>query len=821
MREVTRCLLGAATNEQDVAAAYRAEIVHWTGATITSPVHGDGCASWTAAGRDLCLWMEFKDDRDLKDRREFCAVLAQVVHYLRKVADSGTALPHAILVADRNEYALVGLNVLRNFLDWPGVRWDLAPSTGDPVLRQALVDGINTLPWVHDVGTHSDFRALLDDVDALARGVDSCIEPTTKNLQALYEDWTGQVLRDTNLSPHEVVDVFYRWLLYPSDVVWRPEAPRELILRDYADPVRVDPDGLKRFLSRYRQGVNPAHREEFWPLKDVLLQDETRRRQGAYYTPRAWAQEAHRVLDGVLGSNWRQDCVVWDPAAGTCNLERDFLFERLFLSTLEAPDVTTMLRRGEHPGARIFRWDFLNPDDPERGYLPKKVEAELRALAKEGRRLVFLMNSPYAEDGVVGATGETRAKVADTAVAEDLRELRMGRASRQLYAQFMLRCAELARETDFKSYTVALFSKPTFMTSRSFGKFRAWWYGRHVFRGGFIFRSSHFKGLSNRWGVSFTVWDSSGMTPPDAELELAVLDMKGGKVVEMGRKALYNSDGREAGSWVSVPHANLSDTPKFSSGLKVHETTYKGGQNPRSLGVLCNMSNNVYDSAQGVNLRPGKPPRTGQGHTDILPANFRRVVALFAARKLVTGTWLNDKDEYLVPSESAPEYARWVDDCHVWMLLHPSNNCTAMRDVPYKGRNWKIDNNLFWIPRGEALAAFDRSRCHGLYTDAKVAEKAGYEPYLAGQLPGLRLSEVASEVLDKLGKLWLHSLGYREQFAAEHPELHLLAWDAGVYQLKHLFREKFPLEWEELRAAWRHLGDRLRPGVYDYGFLRR
>ena len=39
--------------------------------------------------------------------------------------------------------------------------------------------------------------------------------------------------------------------------------------------------------------------------------------------------------------------------------------------------------------------------------------------------------------------------------------------------------------------------------------------------------------------------------------------------------------------------------------------------------------------------------------------------------------------------------------------------------------------------------------------------------------------------------------------------------------MKHLWRDMFPTEWEELRQAHRSLADKLRPGVYDLGWLKR
>ena len=52
------------------------------------------------------------------------------------------------------------------------------------------------------------------------------------------------------------------------------------------------------------------------------------------------------------------------------------------------------------------------------------------------------------------------------------------------------------------------------------------------------------------------------------------------------------------------------------------------------------------------------------------------------------------------------------------------------------------------------------------------------------------------------------------------PDLHLHAHDAGVYQLKHLWREFFPEKWKEMVEAHRALALALRDGVYQYGFLK-
>jgi len=69
--------------------------------------------------------------------------------------------------------------------------------------------------------------------------------------------------------------------------------------------------------------------------------------------------------------------------------------------------------------------------------------------------------------------------------------------------------------------------------------------------------------------------------------------------------------------------------------------------------------------------------------------------------------------------------------------------------------------------------------------------------------------------------LLVETLPHRESCATSRPELHLMAHDAGLYQLKTLFREVAPMAWKTLQIAFKALSDRLRPGVMDHGFLLR
>jgi len=823
--------------EKDVENAYR-EAIHKgrPEATLTSPHGTDGYALWS----NVRLLLEAKFDLDFKSRVPVCNTLGQCILYLKRFEASGEPIPNVILVADKNECFVLSTVALKGFLDLP-LDWTVAPSSGNPDLTKALVSGLNILPYVYDVDDHFRFRDVLDKVDALAEGEQHSVKATLTNIGAIFTYWEDRVFGSSGkMTAVEQVDVFLKCLFQPTDVFLHPKKIGVLVVPGYPDGVPVSAEQYKSFFNHFEQGYKPSEIEAFYANKDRLIEDDARRRQGAFFTPALWVAEAHKTIEGVLGPNWRDECIVWDPAAGTGNLTRDYKFADLIISTAEAPDVAVIKAQGYNPGAEVFQFDFLNPevwspfleDQGKVNEIPETARKRLEAAAKAGKRLVVLMNPPYGTANNAGANGTSKAGIATTVVNGLMKKAKLGAPSQQLYAQFMYQASRLAVQYGFTKHTIALFSKPTFMSSGSYKPFRHWWYGRYEAKAAFLFQASHFADVSGAWGISFTVWcreASPDKTDLKGTIQCSLLDEPKGTfaVQAIGTKALYNSDDREASKWVREPLGKLKgmDAPQMSSGLKVKEKG-RGSLVPGALLFFGNNANNLQDS--GTLVYNVSSADTRNNGLSVLPTNWRRAVALYGARKLVAGDWINDKDEYLIPTPSEG-YEQWVSDAHVYAILHNSNNCTAMRNVPYKGKNWTIHNHFFWLDHANALAALDTPATANLYRDAKANPSkdvfgndvaSSPDPYMAHALRyQVTLSPEARTVLHKLDALWTLSLPHREAYAAGKPELHLMAWDAGVYQLKHCWRDLFPVEWKDLQVSFKALADKLRPGVYDHGFL--
>lgn len=849
--------LDASRVEKDVENAYRAEVsarrddVEWS-----SPHGTDGLAAWTAGTppRSVRLLLEAKYDLDFKQRGPVCSVLGQLILYLKRFESAGGAMPNVLLVGDRNECFVLATDAVRGFLGLP-IDWNVAPSAGSPELTRALVSGFNLLPYVYDVNGDLDFGDVLAKVETLAAGNEHRVRATRSNLGAIFIYWRDNVFRGTgksSLTPTEQVDVFLRCLFHPDEV--RPHATKRGVLSvpGYDDgAVLINADQYQSFFAHFEQGYKPSEVESFYADKDRLVEDDARRRQGAFFTPRLWVDEAHKELDRALGTNWRRECIVWDCAAGTGNLTRDYNdWGCLISSTAERPDVNVMREQG-WGGQYVFQYDFLNDNarspffalDDGDNRVPSRVDKALRDAAKAGKRLVFFMNPPYGTASNAGTQeGDHKAGIATTSVNLQMKSDGVGGAQ-QLYAQFMYRCATLCDAYDFSKATIAVFSKPTFMCSGSYASFRNFWYRKFTYASGMLLRASHFADVSGRWGVVFSVW-SEGSTKRTS-LTTSLMEVENFSIVKVCDKSFYSSEGVEASKWVREHNSGLKtvDAPQMSSGLIIKQkgpTSVVKGQ----LGFMVSAGNNIMESGTGVWICSEAGVKgNAQAGLSLMPGmSYRRCVALFSARKLVAGNWINDKDEYLAPTpkvEASAAYNRWVDDCHVYALIHGSNNCTAMRDVQYKGKSWRIKNHWFWRTRADALAVLDKRETSAIYRDCKAEPTKKNDrnhftgeataqpwdvtgdPYFAHVLPSLNLSADARNVLDLLDALWLKSLPLRESYAAGKPELHLGSYDAGVYQLKHLWRELFPTEYAELMAAHKALAARLQDGVYDHGFLLR
>jgi hypothetical protein len=209
------------------------------------------------------------------------------------------------------------------------------------------------------------------------------------------------------------------------------------------------------------------------------------------------------------------------------------------------------------------------------------------------------------------------------------------------------------------------------------------------------------------------------------------------------------------------------------------------------------------------------------GKTFINEKNFVKCMNLFTSRRLISGqysNWINDKDEYLAPNEQHPDYEQFSRDSIVYSLFNNSSQQSSLRQVTYKDKLWDIKNEFFWMSKEEMMELANNTNYTELYNDARTDNNRYVYNLLFGeQNIHDQLSPDAKLVLDKATELTKKSMLVRKLYADDHN--HLNSWDAGYAQLKLVWKEYFPDEFKEFRQLYKNLEDRMRPLVYELGFL--
>jgi hypothetical protein len=173
-------------------------------------------------------------------------------------------------------------------------------------------------------------------------------------------------------------------------------------------------------------------------------------------------------------------------------LTRDYQFKELYVSTLNQSDIDTANQMGYNPEAVKFQYDFLNDDYT-------KLPEGLRKAIEEGRKIIVLMNPPYATSNVAGNKGLEKTGTSQTKINQEMKsEGIWGKSSQQLYGQFLYRVNKL-------NLDVCLFSKPNFMTGSSFKSFRKEFLNNYEFKNGFVMDAAQFADVES-WPLTFTIF---------------------------------------------------------------------------------------------------------------------------------------------------------------------------------------------------------------------------------------------------------------------------------------------------------------------------
>ena len=293
------------------------------------------------------------------------------------------------------------------------------------------------------------------------------------------------------------------------------------------------------------------------------------------------------------------------------------------------------------------------------------------------------------------------------------------------------------------------------------------------------------------------------------------------EMVLKGTKTIYNIDnGITASEWVRKEvkgkKANR-DLPKLSSALEVKQNGYSK-LCEGAFGYFLNNGNNIRYN--GTNVAIFSSCFSGKSGLSVIPENLLKVCSLFTSRRLVEGNWVNWYDEYLAPNEEHDQFEQFKYDSLILSLFDSKSQQSSLRQIEYKDKLWDIKNEFFWMSADRMKQLADENGYDNLYNDARTSSDRHVYKLLFGEERIYdKLSDDAKAVLDKATELVEQSMTLRQVMADDYN--HLDSWDAGYAQLNLVWKEYYEDDCKEFRQLYKNLEDRMRPLVYELGFLMK
>ena len=803
----------SATEERQVEDVYNKGIkTYFSDAEITYPFKCDGFVDTKDGNKILRLIIEYKYDEDLASKTGRAKVLIQVVHYLKKFEENGEILPNVCLVGDVNECFVLHTNPLLKYLD-ADCDWSIAPSKAygadiDTMLAIAEDDEIN--PFVFCVDENFSFKAVADKIRDLIHDINRYVRVTEHNIATIYNYFLTKVIKKTkSINANDTVAVFIGVITEKENYYKHPH--KKGVIVTPIDEIKVNDDAYKAFIQYFERSYTPQEKNRFSEISDRLIEDTNRRNKGEFYTPTMFVDHAHDMMSRELGMDWKEEYVVWDASCGSKNLTRDYKFKELYCSTLEQAELE--IGKRYNPEATSFQFDFLNDS------LDKLPQGLLTAL-KENKPIVFLNNPPYATANEMGTNSKSKKGVAKTTINEKMLNDGIGACSQNLYAQFLYRIDMIKRRFNLTKCYIALYSPTLYLSGTSWKNFRKVFLTDFKFIDAFTFKASYFADVADHWGIAFSLWEN-GETIDKNNFVHKLVDDIDGELTNVGTKDIYNLDGRMTASvWAKEEIKKLKtfDEPNLSSGIKVKPSNSdtRGTNFIGNIGYFLNAGNNVDKNVQSVALFTSA---YGNGHGHGINAdNFERVVTLFSARRLVSCNWQNWADEYIAPNTEHEKWSEFVSDSVVYSLFESKSNQSSLRNVEYKGKQWNIKNEFFWMPTAKMQELANNNRYDEMYQDAQGVDDRFVCKWLNEHKA--EISPEAQAVLDYATTLVEQSMKYRNVFNEDNENYQIMNFDCGWYQIKGMLKEYMPNELKQFNDLYKKLAEKMRPLVYEVGFLK-
>jgi hypothetical protein len=535
----------------------------------------------------------------------------------------------------------------------------------------------------------------------------------------------------------------------------------------------------QQFWKRYKRPPIKEFQDYIIERRDLLVPQDIRERKGAFFTPRIWVELSQKYLTDYLGENWQDDYYIWDCAAGTGNLLTGLTNKyNIYASTLDQSDVNVMHERIDH-GANllknhVFQFDFLNDDFTQ---LPQSLQDIINDDEKR-KKLVIYINPPYAEVSSIGVKGKVGVNQSKTHAKYN--EI-LGTAGREIYAQFLIRIyAEIPNVLIAEFSKLKLLQGSAFISLRNFLKAKV--------EKMFIAPAYTFDNVTGKFPIGFKIWNTQVK-----------------EVFSITSTDIYNENGDFIGTKGLYSIGKNNYINKWISSFKV---------NDRFIGFLAGTNGNDFQQNGIVYILNNKEQMANPRGMWISRLNLIPVSIYFSIRKCSEQTWINDRDQFVVPNSNWNKDIEFINDCLCFTIFN--NNIQEQFGTNH------------WIPFTEQeVNAQNRFESHFMtdFIQGKIQPETNTDLFGTTTVQTTKriFSEEATAVFDAGRALWTY---YHQQ-----PDVNV---NASLYDIRAYFQgrndkgrmnsKSEDAHYMELINRLRNqlsiLADKIKPKVYEYGFLK-
>ncbi|TAG26726.1 MAG: hypothetical protein EAZ37_07800 [Burkholderiales bacterium] len=753
------------------------------------------------------IWFEAKDT----GKSSSYAMFTQLLHYVQVALNKGEKVPPFLAVIDTEKAALMKSADVLPFLAKKTVKWGKSASQYTPEALDAISAHIGTHFVSFKISTHEE--EFISTVKAAIKSGDIIrTQITPDNLKQVFDKWVDMIGREiVGVQEEDYALLFFADIMHDGTVSTHAHLPAELLHKNSAPVFSLNgkmfelgsKEGYRRFWAIYHRPPKSEYRDYLLERRDSLIPLDERSFKGAYYTPLHVVDKAYDKLAETLGKNWQREYIVWDMCCGVGNLEVKHSNPRnIYMSTLDQADVDVMKATKTCVAAQRFQYDYLNDDITDDGKidysLTNKVPQGLRDAIAAGKKILVLINPPYAEAGT-GLDSGNKEGVSTTKMAHQM--LNYGYATRELFTQFVARIS-----LEMPTATLAMFSKLKYVNAPNFEQFREIWNAEYL--GGFVVHSKAFDGLKGDFPIGFLIWKTNQGSPVKTAIVEISTNVLNKHAKEIGVKSFYNFPKTSfLSSWFKRPRSNSVDALPLKNAISPTTSTkdVRGDKWADGAigGMICGKNDMQHASQQTALLSSGY---CSAGGYFVTPENLWKSAVLFTARKITKPTWINDRDQFLQPTEPLTNEVQ--TDCLMWMLFNGSNLTAGADGLEWNSKTWSLVNHF--IP----------------FTEAEVGAPDRFESdFMVQYLADKALSPQAQAVLDAGRTLWKAYFAHtdvrtvRDEYKLNRP-------DVGWYQIRNALKARnasgdtAPVNFEPFEQAYEALTDKLRPQVFELGFLR-